>query len=54
LFQIQWPTSKPALDAKKGEEQSDSKESDEKDDDSSIMVNDFQGESFDIGQTIDL
>ena len=34
--------------------QSDSKVSDKKDDNSSIMVNDFQSKSFDIGQTIDL
>jgi hypothetical protein len=42
------------LDANEGDEQSDSEESDEKDDDRSVTVNDFQGESFDIGQTIDL
>jgi ribosome-binding protein aMBF1 (putative translation factor) len=40
--------------ANKGDDQSDSEESDKKDDDSSITVNDFQGELFDIGQTIDL
>jgi hypothetical protein len=42
------------LDANKGNKQSDSKVLDEKDDDRSVMVNDFQGGSFDIGQTIDL
>jgi hypothetical protein len=34
--------------------QSGIEESDKKDDDSSITVNDFQGKLFDIGQTIDL
>jgi hypothetical protein len=41
-------------DANEGNEQSDSEESDEKDDDGCVMIDDFQGESFDIGQTIDL
>jgi len=41
-------------DAKKGNEQSGGEESDEKDDEGTITVNDFQGKSFDIGQTIDL
>jgi hypothetical protein len=35
--------------ANEGNGQSDSEESDEKDDNGSTMVNDFQGESFDIG-----
>ena len=41
-------------DADEGDKQSDGEESDEKDDEGSIMVNDFWGKSFDIGQTIDL
>jgi|SRR5882762_7020600 len=40
--------------ANEGDDQSDSEEPDEKDDDSFVTVNDFQGESLDIGQTIDL
>ena len=35
-------------------DQSDSEELNEKDDEGSVTVNDFPGESFDIGQTIDL
>jgi hypothetical protein len=41
-------------DEPEGDEQSDGEESDEKDDEGSVTANDFQGESFDIGQTIDL
>ena len=46
----------PELDASadEGDEQSDSEESDEQNHSRSVRINDFQGESFDIGQTIDL
>jgi hypothetical protein len=39
-------------DEPEGDDQSDGEESNEKDDGSSVTVNDFPGESFDIGQTI--
>ena len=41
-------------DTNKGDEKLDGKESDNKDYEGSITVNDFWGKSFDIGQTINL
>ena len=39
-------------DEPEGDKQSDGEESDEKDDEGSMTANNFQGESFDISQTI--